>query len=217
MPRVLTGLCMCFALFGGLGQVDADDFASVEEKIGDFLDRKGLETGYDQAKRLFIQTGIGETKTEAICNALTELVLFFSPSVNHSDDGDTATFNTQARQKIMPGLEVEAVRTSELTSTGNTEEFRSEGHTEIQFSDVKNHERAMKIECSDRESGDLKSLQHQLMIKGDLGLHDLLDTLKGERKQVKKGEIKLFSVWFASDNLRALGVLMLLKLATDPE
>jgi hypothetical protein len=55
------------------------------------------------------------------------------------------------------------------------------------------------------------------MIKGDLGLHDLLDTLKGERKQVKKGEIKLFSVWFASDNLRALGVLMLLKFSTDSE
>jgi hypothetical protein len=55
------------------------------------------------------------------------------------------------------------------------------------------------------------------MIKGDLGLHDFLDTLKGERKQVKKGERKLSSVWFASDNLRALGVLMLLKLATDPE
>ena len=213
MPRVLTGLCMCFALFGGLGQVDADDFASVEEKIGDFLDRKGLETGYDQAKRLFIQTGIGETKTEAICNALTELVLFFSPSVNHSDDGDTATFNTQARQKIMPGLEVEAVRFSVETST----EFGYENLAEIQLSDVKNHERAMRIECSDRESGDLKSLQHQLMIKGDLGLHDLLDTLKGERKQVKKGETKLFSVWFASDNLRALGVLMLLKFSTDSE
>jgi len=208
---------MCFALFGGLGQVDADDFESVEQKIGDFLDRKGLRMGYDPAKGRMILTGIGETKTEAICNALTELVLFLSPSVNHSDDGDTATFNTQARQKIMPGLEVEAVRTSELTSTGNTEEFRSEGHTEIQFSDVKNHERAMKIECSDRESGDLKSLQHQLMIKGDLGLHDLLDTLKGERKQVKKGERKLFSVWFASDNLRALGVLMLLKFSTDSE
>jgi len=208
---------MCFALFGGLGQVDADDFASVEQKIGDFLDRKGLRMGYDPAKGRMILTGIGETKTEAICNALTELVLFLSPSVNHSDDGDTATFNTQARQKIMPGLEVEAVRTSELTSTGNTEEFRSEGHTEIQFSDVKNHERAMKIECSDRESGDLKSLQHQFMIKGGLGLHDLLDTLKGERKQVKKGERKLFSVWFASDNLRALGVLMLLKFSTDSE
>ena len=217
MQRVLTGLCMCFALFGGLGQVDADDFASVEEKIGDFLDRKGLRMGYDPAKGRIILTGIGETKTEAICYALTELVLFLSPSVNHSDDGDTATFNTQARQKIMPGLEVEAVRTSELTSTGNTEEFRSEGHTEIQFSDVKNHERAMKIECSDRESGDLKSLQHQFMIKGGLGLHDLLDTLKGERKQVKKGERKLFSVWFASDNLRALGVLMLLKFSPDPE
>ena len=213
MPRVLTGLCMCFALFGGLGQVDADDFASVEEKIGDFLDRKGLETGYDQAKRLFIQTGIGETKTEAICNALTELVLLLGHSVNRSDDGDTATSNTQAREKIMPGLEVEAVRFSVETST----EFGYENLTEIQLSDVKNHERAMRIECSDRESGDLKSLQHQLMIKGDLGLHDLLDTLKGERKQVKKGEIKLFSVWFASDNLRALGVLMLLKFSTDSE
>jgi hypothetical protein len=206
---------MCFALFGGLGQVDADDFESVEEKIGDFLDRKGLQTGYDQAKRLFIQTGIGETKTEAICNALTELVLLLGHSVRtETDEGDTATSNTQAREKIMPGLEVEAVRSSVETST----EFGYENLTEIQLSDVKNHERAMRIECSDRDSGVLTTVRHQeLMIKGDLGLHDLLDTLKGERKQVKKGETKLFSVWFASDNLRALGVLMLLKFSTDSE
>ena len=287
MPRVLTGLCMCFALFGGLGQVDADDFASVEEKIGDFLDRKGLRMGYDPAKGRIILTGIGETKTEAICYALTEYASLISSSVtaekhlpiqyietaywvlindeqkgplgaeqlvqlkregtltSHTlvwKDGMAAwskageqrdlqtllssaspppppsSVETITPQKIMDGLEVEAVRTSQLTSTGNTEEFRSEGHTEIQFSDVKNHERAMRIECSDRNSGVLTTVRHQeLMIKGDLGLHDLLDTLKGERKPVKKGERKLFSVWFASDNLRALGVLMLLKFSTDSE
>ena len=56
------------------------------------------------------------------------------------------------------------------------------------------------------------STQHQeLMIKGDLGLHDFLDMLEGERKQVKKGERRLFSLWFASDNLETLGVLMILK------
>ncbi len=57
MQRVLTGLCMCFALFGVLDQVDADDFSSVEQKIRDFLDRKGLETGYDQAKGRIILMG----------------------------------------------------------------------------------------------------------------------------------------------------------------
>ncbi len=287
MQRVLTGLCMCFALFGVLDQVDADDFSSVEQKIRDFLDRKGLETGYDQAKGRIILTGIGETKTEAICDVLTEYASLISSSVtakkhvpiqsietaywvlidgeqkgplgaeqlvqlkrkgtltSHTlvwKDGMAAwskageqkdlqtllssaspppppsSLETKASQKIMDGLEVEAVRSAVATSTENTKEFRIEGHTEIQFSDVKNHERAMKIECSFRDSGDLKSLQYQeLMIKGDLGLHDFLDTLKGERKQVKKGERKLSSVWFASDNLRALGVLMLLKLATDPE
>jgi len=258
----------------------------VEEKIGDFLDRKGLRMGYDPAKGRIILTGIGETKAEAICDVLTEYASLISSVTakkhvpiqsietaywvlidgeqkgplgaeqlvqlkregtltSHTlvwKDGMAAwskageqkdlqtllssaspppppsSVETKASQKIMDGLEVEAVRSSESTWTGNTEEFRSEGHTEIQFSDVKNHERAMKIECSFRESGDLKSLQHQeLMIKGDLGLHDFLDTLKGERKQVKKGERKLSSVWFASDNLRALGVLMLLKLPTDPE
>jgi hypothetical protein len=287
MQRVLTGLCLCFALFGVVGQVDADDFASVEEKIGDFLDRKGLRRGYDQAKGRMILTGMGETKAEAICDVLTEYASVISSSVttekrlplqsietaywvliNGEQKGPLETVQlvqlkregtltsdtlvwkdgmaawskageqkdlqmllssaspppspssveTKASQQIMDGLEVEAVRSSESTWTGNTEEFRSEGHTEIQFSDVKNHERAMKIECSFRESGDLMSTQHQeLMIKGDLGLHDFLDMLEGERKQVKKGERRLFSLWFASDNLRALGVLMLLKFPTDPE
>ena len=281
MQRLFIGLCMCFALFGMLGQVDADDFASVEEKIGDFLDRKGLRTGYDQAKGRIILTGMGETKAEAICDVLTEYASLISSSVttekrlplqsietaywvliNGEQKGPLETVQlvqlkregtltsdtlvwkdgmvawskageqkdlqtllssaspppspssveTKASQQIMDGLEVEAVRSSESTWTGNTEEFRSEGHIEIQFSDVKNHERAMKLECSFRESGDLMSTQHQeLMIKGDLGLHDFLDMLGGERKQVKKGERRLFSLWFASDNLETLGVLMILK------
>ena len=281
MQRLLSGLCMCFALFGMLGQVDADDFASVEEKIGDFLDRKGLRTGYDQAKGRMILTGMGETKAEAICDVLTEYASLISSSVttekrlplqpietaywvliNGEEKGPLETVQlvqlkregtltsdtlvwkdgmaawskageqkdlqtllssaspppppssveTKASQQIMDGLEVEAVRSSESIWTGNTEEFRSEGYAEIQFSDVKNHERTMKIECSFRESGELMSTQHQeLMIKGDLGLHDFLDMLEGERKQVKKGERRLFSLWFASDNLETLGVLMILK------
>ena len=47
MQRLLVGLCLCFALCGVFGQVDANEHTSVDEKIEDFLRSNGLEMGFN--------------------------------------------------------------------------------------------------------------------------------------------------------------------------
>ena len=85
--------------------------------------------------------------------------------------------------------------------------------TKIKFADDNNHERGMKVIC-DYKSRSKKSIKEsgEIMKEGDIetrsdvhiigSLHGILDTLKEKR---------LFSIWFASDDLRDLAVLMILK------
>ena len=83
--------------------------------------------------------------------------------------------------------------------------------TRIQFADDNNHERGMNVSC-DYKSRSKKSIKEsgEIMKEGDIetrsdvqiigSLNGILDTLKEKR---------LFSIWFASDDLRELAVLMI--------
>lgn len=240
MQRLLVGLCLCFALFGVFGQVDANEHTSVDEKIEDFLRRKGLEMGIDAKKGRIITKGKGETKAEAMCKALGEMAMLVrqdstsDSSISELSDGqqikkvqskesasetiEEVQSKASASETLIEGLEVQIRRESQRRTQRENQskaliaKSRSWVETtKIKFADDNNHERGMMMFCDYKsrskslvkESGEIMrerdtETRSDVQIVGSL--NGILDTLKEKR---------LFSIWFASDDLRELAVLMI--------
>jgi len=199
MKRLLVGLC--FALFGVFGQVDANEHTSVDEKIEGFLRSNALHLGFDEKKNRIIMTGFGETKVEAICEALSEMAMFLGENVFHTDTKTTR----ESSQTLIEGLDVAVQNEIGLLD--------HKGATRIQYVDANNHDHSMKVSCDFKfkshisEDTDGNKTEQSLETKSSdvqiIGtLNGILDTMK---------ENGLFSIWFASDDLRDLAVLMILK------
>ena len=227
MKRLLVGLC--FALFGVFGQVDANEHTSVDEKIEDFLRSNGLEMGIDAKKGRIITKGKGETKAEAICKALGEMAMIVRQDLSTEssifDDLDgqhieEVQIKESASETLIEGLEVqirrELQRRTQRENQSKALIAKSRNFVEttmIKFADDNNHERGMNVSC-DYKSRSKKSIKEsgEIMKERDTetrsavqiigSLNGILDTLKEKR---------LFSIWFASDDLRDLAVLMILK------
>ena len=215
MQRLLVGLCLCFVLFGVLRQVDANEHTSVDEKIEDFLRSKGLEMGINAKKGRIITKGYGETKVDAICEALGELNMLVGYSLKMSAGSTESnwTITTESNRTLIDGLKVAIQKRSE--SSEQSEKIKVA--TRIQFSDDNNHERVMTLNCDYKSrSQELVKESGEIMIeevtetRSDVqiigSLHGILDTLKEKR---------LFSIWFASDDLRELAVLMIIDTRKD--
>ncbi len=198
MKRLLVGLC--FALFGVFGQVDANEHTSVDEKIEGFLRSNALHLGFDEKKNRIIMTGFGETKVEAICEALSEMAMHFGGYKTVTEWKTT----TGSSQTLIEGLDV-AVKNEIAQDT--------RGATRIQYVDANNHDHSMKVSCDfklystiteyrdgNKTEQSLETKSSDVQIIGTL--NGILDTMK---------ENGLFSIWFASDDLRDLAVLMILK------
>jgi len=201
MKRLLVGLC--FALFGVFGQVDANEHTSVDEKIEGFLRSNALHLGFDKKKNRIIMTGFGETKVEAICEALSEMAMHFG-GYKTVTEGKTTTGSSQT---LIEGLDV-AVQ-NEI----GWEDRKGATATRIQYVDANNHDHSMKVSCDfklystiteyrdgNKTEQSLETKSSDVQIIGTL--NGILDTMK---------ENGLFSIWFASDDLRDLAVLMILK------
>ncbi len=227
MQRLLVGLCLCFALFGVFRQVDANEQTTVDEKIATFLTSNRLHLGFDEKKKQIITKGKGETKAEAICKALGEMAMIVhqdlstESSITEDLDGqhiEEVQIKESASETLIEGLEVQIRREIQRrTQRENQSKALIAGSTNlvettmIKFADDNNHEHAMNVSC-DYESRSKKSIKESGEIMKELdtvtrsavqiigSLNGILDTLKEKR---------LFSIWFASDDLRELAVLMI--------
>ena len=133
-----------------------------------------------------------------------------------TSDGSTEsnrTITTESNRTLIEGLKVAIQKRSE-----SSEQFETiMATTRIQFADDNNHERVMTMNCDYKSrSQELVKESGEIMIeeitetRSDVqiigSLHGILDTMKEKR---------LFSIWFASDDLRDLAVLMILKTRKD--